>query len=113
MMKLRHMKPFGIIRTMVLKFKSWVILFVVFGCVSADAQFPEVQNNLDRKIKAFLEENVSNWRDMNIPLSDGRLLYDIIVENGYTRAVEIGTSTGHSAIWIAWALSKTGGKHYY
>jgi predicted O-methyltransferase YrrM len=23
---------------------------------------------------------------------------------------EIGTSTGHSAIWIAWALSKTGGK---
>src|SRR5690606_19323334 len=25
-------------------------------------------------------------------------------------AVEIGTSTGHSAIWIAWALSKTGGK---
>jgi predicted O-methyltransferase YrrM len=24
--------------------------------------------------------------------------------------VEIGTSTGHSSIWIAWALSKTGGK---
>jgi len=32
------------------------------------------------------------------------------VEHGYTRALEIGTSTGHSAIWIAWALSKTGGK---
>jgi predicted O-methyltransferase YrrM len=32
------------------------------------------------------------------------------VENGYKNAVEIGTSTGHSAIWIAWALSKTGGK---
>ncbi len=25
-------------------------------------------------------------------------------------ALEIGTSTGHSGIWIAWALSKTGGK---
>jgi predicted O-methyltransferase YrrM len=37
-------------------------------------------------------------------------LYDIIVENGYKKAVEIGTSTGHSGIWIAWALSKTGGK---
>ena len=47
---------------------------------------------------------------MNIPLSDGQALYDIIVENGYTQALEIGTSTGHSAIWIAWALSKTGGK---
>jgi predicted O-methyltransferase YrrM len=38
------------------------------------------------------------------------LLYDIILKSGYTRALEIGTSTGHSSIWIAWALSKTGGK---
>lgn len=93
-----------------MKFKYWIISFVIFGCTSADAQFPEVENSLDRKIKAFLEENVSNWSDMNIPLSDGRILYDIIVENGYTSAVEIGTSTGHSAVWIAWALSKTGGR---
>src|SRR5690606_10285394 len=27
-----------------------------------------------------------------------------------TSAIEIGTSTGHSTIWMAWALSKTGGK---
>jgi len=47
---------------------------------------------------------------MNIPMRDGELLYDLIIENKYTRALEIGTSTGHSAIWIAWALSKTGGK---
>jgi caffeoyl-CoA O-methyltransferase len=47
---------------------------------------------------------------MNVPASDGKLLYDIIVENNYKSALEIGTSTGHSAIWIAWALSKTGGK---
>ncbi len=26
------------------------------------------------------------------------------------QALEIGTSTGHSGIWTAWALSKTGGK---
>ncbi len=50
------------------------------------------------------------WRDMNVPASDGKLLYDIIMENKYKSAVEIGTSTGHSSIWIAWALSKTGGK---
>jgi predicted O-methyltransferase YrrM len=37
-------------------------------------------------------------------------LYDLVIENGYTRALELGTSTGHSAIWIAWALGKTGGK---
>jgi len=47
---------------------------------------------------------------MNVPESDGQLLYDIIIKNNYKSAVEIGTSTGHSGIWIAWALSKTGGK---
>jgi caffeoyl-CoA O-methyltransferase len=65
---------------------------------------------LDKKVKDFLSENRYGWRDMNVPAKDGQLLYDIIVQNGYTRALEIGTSTGHSAIWIAWALSKTGGK---
>jgi predicted O-methyltransferase YrrM len=74
------------------------------------AQYPEIETKLDRKVKAFLEENTNEWRDMNVPLADGKILYDIIVENNYKKAVEIGTSTGHSAIWIAWALSKTGGK---
>jgi predicted O-methyltransferase YrrM len=47
---------------------------------------------------------------MNIPTTDGQLLYDLIIKGNYKSALEIGTSTGHSGIWIAWALSKTGGK---
>jgi predicted O-methyltransferase YrrM len=74
------------------------------------AQYPEVENELDKKVKAFLKNNAENWGDMNIPINDGKILYDIIVENKFKKGVEIGTSTGHSAIWIAWALSKTGGK---
>lgn len=88
----------------------WIIALLIFSCSSTQGQYPDVENSLDRKVKAFLDENVNNWRDMNVPLADGKILYDLIVENGHTRAVEIGTSTGHSAIWIAWALSKTGGK---
>jgi caffeoyl-CoA O-methyltransferase len=65
---------------------------------------------LDEKVKGFLENERWGWRHQNVPYSDGKVLYDIIVENNYKRALEIGTSTGHSAIWIAWALSKTGGK---
>lgn len=65
---------------------------------------------LDQKVKSFLESNKRQWHDMNVPASDGQLLYDIILENGYKEGLEIGTSTGHSAIWIAWAFSKTGGK---
>ena len=89
------------------------LLFLIIGivlCNSVCAQYPEIKTSLDKKVKAFLEENANEWRDMNVPLSDGKILYDIIIENDYKNAVEIGTSTGHSAIWIAWALSKTGGK---
>lgn len=66
--------------------------------------------NLDQKVRAFLESRKGTWDEMNVPESDGKLLHDIIVQNNYKNAVEIGTSTGLSSIWIAWALSKTGGK---
>jgi len=61
-------------------------------------------------VKAFLESRHGTWRDMNVPAVDGRKLYELIIENNYKNALEIGTSTGRSTIWMAWALSKTGGK---
>lgn len=67
-------------------------------------------NELDEKVRKFLDENSRRWNDMNVPAIDGQTLYDIIIKNNYRSALEIGTSTGHSGIWIAWALSKTGGK---
>jgi len=87
-----------------------ILFFALFTTFDSWAQFPEVENDFDKKVKAFLKDNTDHWQDMNVPLTDGRILYDIIVKNNYKNAVEIGTSTGHSAIWIAWALSKTGGK---
>jgi predicted O-methyltransferase YrrM len=68
------------------------------------------QAALDARVKAFLQQRAGTWRDLNVPESDGQLLHDLIVKHKYTRALEIGTSTGHSGIWIAWALSKTGGR---
>lgn len=65
---------------------------------------------LDEKVRKFLKENSGRWYDMNVPAVDGQLLYDLIIKGNYKSALEIGTSTGHSGIWIAWALSKTGGK---
>ncbi len=58
----------------------------------------------------FLKSQNGKWSDWNVPYPDGQLLHDLIIKNRYQRALEIGTSTGHSAIWIAWALSKTGGR---
>ena len=74
------------------------------------AQETRTQEDLDVRVRRFLDEHQRSWRDANVPMADGQVLYDLIVEHGYTRALEIGTSTGHSGIWIAWALSKTGGK---
>lgn len=82
-------------------------LFIPFLCLTlvSLAQTPN-----DEVIKKFLDENRSNWKDLNVPYEDGQVLYDLIIKNKYKSALEIGTSTGHSTIWIAWALSKTGGK---
>ena len=66
--------------------------------------------DLDARVEALLKRREGTWRDMNVPIADGRTLHRLIVENKYTRALEIGTSTGHSGLWIAWALSKTGGR---
>jgi predicted O-methyltransferase YrrM len=72
----------------------------------------ELRDNkaLDEKVRMFLENRKGTWHDWNVPYSDGKVLYDLILENKYKKAIDIGTSTGLSAIWIAWALSKTGGK---
>ena len=81
-----------------------VVVFVFAPTPSA------AQGSLDARVEAFLQAHRGRWRGWNVPPRDGRFLHDMIVENGYTRALEIGTSTGHSTIWIAWAMSKTGGK---
>lgn len=74
------------------------------------AQEKREVEKLDESVKEFLENHRGKWTDWNVPEVDGKLLHDLIVKNQYTRALEIGTSTGHSAIWMAWALSKTNGR---
>jgi caffeoyl-CoA O-methyltransferase len=70
----------------------------------------ERSTQLDATVQAFLNSHRGTWRDLNVPESDGRALHDLIVQHKFRRALEIGTSTGHSGVWIAWALSKTDGR---
>jgi len=85
-------------------------IVLLFAVAASAAPADQTGPDLDGRVRAFLDGHAGRWRDMNVSEADGRILYDIIVKNKYTRALEIGTSTGHSGIWIAWALSKTGGK---
>lgn len=93
------------------RFVTLIILtgFALMTTGNIEAQDLRETPALDKKVRAFLDKTKGDWDDMNVPYADGQLLYDLIIENKYTRAVEIGTSTGHSSVWIAWALAKTGG----
>lgn len=89
-----------------------ICLLIVAAFLTGQAIGQTLKENktLDEKVKKFLSDHSGQWHDMNVPESDGQLLYDLIIKGKYKNALEIGTSTGHSGIYIAWALSKTGGK---
>ncbi len=97
-------------RESLMKLILFAILSLFFTVSNTRAQSGPSNKGLDEKVKKFLVEHSHYWFDMNIPASDGQLLYDLIIKGNYKSALEIGTSTGHSGIWIAWAMSKTGGK---
>ena len=86
---------------------AFTLLVILSGSDSVQAQGGK---ELDAKVEAFLKSHKREWHDMNVPFDDGKVLHDLIVGHGYKSALEIGTSTGHSTIWLAWAMSKTGGK---
>lgn len=93
--------------------RSFFIFFLLFSNLLVNTALCEeakINIDLDAKVNGFLESHRDQWADWNIPEADGRVLYDLIIKNNYQNAVDIGTSTGHSAIWMAWALSKTGGR---
>lgn len=98
--------------------RSLTIMISLACCLFASGAlttpaFPQDRNNenaIDHKVKTFLKNYGGKWTDWNVPEADGKALYNLIIQNRYKKALEIGTSTGRSAIWMAWALSKTGGK---
>jgi len=66
--------------------------------------------SLDEGVRKTLAAHRESWAGPSVPAADGQALHDIVIQHGYKNALEIGTSTGYSGIWIAWALARTGGK---
>jgi caffeoyl-CoA O-methyltransferase len=94
---------------------SKLILALVISCLffatsistSRSSADPAVS---DAQVQKVLDSHHASWGGMNVPEADGKALYDIVLQHKYKNALEIGTSNGYSGLWIAWALSKTGGK---
>jgi caffeoyl-CoA O-methyltransferase len=86
-----------------------VVSLVACGVLCGPAIVAQAPKDLDARVTKFLEDHRGDWHDLNVPESDGQLLHDLVLKGRYTRALEIGTSTGRSGLWTAWALAKTGG----
>lgn len=74
---------------------------------SDEALFEGIENE---KVLPMLKDLDREHGGPNVPAEDGRFLYDLIMENGYTRGLEIGTSNGYSGLWIGLALKQNGGE---
>lgn len=85
----------------------------VFAMPDAEDVFPDAFRGIeDAKVLPMLRMEELSYRhgEMNVPCRDGRFLYDIIIDNGYKRGLEIGTYNGYSTLWLGLAFRETGGK---
>jgi predicted O-methyltransferase YrrM len=74
-----------------------------------NTQDKKVQKTLETIEKEKLENNNPCWI---ITRDTGEFLNKLIRDNNFRKVLEIGTSIGYSGIWMAEALSHTGGKLY-
>ena len=71
---------------------------------------PLPNSDAENKVLTALKQMRKGPRYANVSTNDGRLLRMLAEAIGAKYVVEIGTSTGESATWIALALRSTGGK---
>lgn len=84
-----------------------------FGVSASDLEKESLaQDDIEKRILVALEEMRNGPRHANVSYTDGRLLRLLAESSGAKRVVEIGTSTGDSAVWLALAMQSTGGHVY-
>lgn len=81
------------------------------GSASALSAAPLSKDDAEKRILGVLERMNRESRGMlSVPRDDGRFLRLMVEGSSATNVVELGTSQGYSALWMAMALRKTGGK---
>ena len=72
---------------------------------------PLSKDDAEKRILGVLERMSGQSRGMlSVSRDDGRFLRLMVETSGAMNVVELGTSHGYSALWMALALQKTGGK---
>ncbi|MBA4391688.1 MAG: methyltransferase [Syntrophus sp. (in: bacteria)] len=89
------------------------IVAVIIGIMAVSVSHGQQTLNppgLDAHVSRFLNNTRGSWNYLNVPYEDGKILYDLVLKGNFKHILEIGTSTGHSTIWLAWAAARTGGR---
>lgn len=77
----------------------------------ASETLPLAKTESEKRILSVIAEmGKAGTTYLSVPVSDGRVLRLLTEAVGARTVVEIGTSTGYSALWLCLALQKTGGK---
>lgn len=87
------------------------------ACSQVNSESPfvnplQAKDETEEKIYKALGEIRKGPSYANVSVRDGRLLRLLTEAVNARTVVEIGTSTGESAVWFALALKRTGGKLY-
>src|SRR5882672_8318 len=89
--------------------RRWVIV----GLTAVVALVPRVgvTQELSPHVQAVLKQIKAGDKDMlAVSEEDGRFMRVLVVASRTKRALEIGTASGYSAIWIGLGLRETGGQ---
>jgi caffeoyl-CoA O-methyltransferase len=83
-----------------------------FGRFSRMGDVPSLaKSDAEKRVLATLDQaQKAGEVYLNVSVSDGRMLRVLAETAGAKNAVEIGTSTGLSGLWLSLALQATGGK---
>ncbi len=101
------MKKTKLVKTLV----AGILTVMIMSLPAASQQDESPYSGIyDIEVLPMLQFLPRVYGGMNITAADGRVLYDLIVENGYKRGLEIGTSNGYSGLWMGLAFKKTGGE---
>jgi caffeoyl-CoA O-methyltransferase len=71
---------------------------------------PVPRDDKEKEAQAALEAMTKGKWHLNITTREGRVLRQLVETTGAKRIVEIGTSSGYSAIWLAMGARATGGE---
>jgi len=67
-------------------------------------------NTVMKRLEKQRQDNGNKYWTINH--QTGEYLHDLVVNNKFTKVLEVGTSIGYSGLWFAKALRETGGKLY-